>query len=92
MTTTIHTEMMQIAVEAAEYITRLNGVNETFQIDGDTLSAVIRYEAVTGYDAGDYYTAPYSWIERETAMIEGVYNEDGDNDPEAAEWLKKMLN
>ncbi len=91
MTTATHTELMQIAKEAAEYITKLNGENETFQIDGATLSAVIRYEAECGYDAGDYWTAPCSWIERDTAKVVAVYNEDGD-DTEAAEWLKKMLN
>ena len=48
MTTATHTELMQIAKEAAEYITKLNGENETFEIEGDTLTAVIAYEAEIG--------------------------------------------
>lgn len=92
MTTAMHTELQQIAKEAAAYITRLNGESDTFQIDGATLSAVISYEAETGEDAGDYWTAPSWWIERETAHVEGVYDEDGENDKEAAEWLAKQLN
>lgn len=90
MTTATHTELMQIAKEAAEYITKLNGESETFQIDGATLSAIIRYEAECGYDKGDYWTAPCSWVERDEVAVE-VYTEDGD-DAEAAEWLKNMLN
>ena len=92
MTATTHTELMHIAKNAAAYINRLNGECDTFQIDGDTLTAVITYEAETGYERGDYWTAPSWWIERETAIVEGVYNEDGENDPEAAEWLAKQLN
>lgn len=91
MTAATHSELMQIAKEAAAYITKLNGESETFEIEGDTLTAVIAYEAEIGYDAGDYWTAPCSWIERDTAKVVAVYNEDGD-DTEATEWLKKMLN
>lgn len=92
MTPTTRTELMNIAKQAAAYITRLNGECDTFQIDGATLSAVIAYEAETGEDRGDYWTAPSWWIERETVRVEGVYNEDGKNDKEAAEWLAQQLN
>lgn len=92
MTTATRNELMNIAAQAAAYITRLGGESDTFQIDGETLSVVIAYEAETGEDRGDYWTAPYSWIERETVNVEGVYNEDGNNDTEAAEWLAKQLN
>lgn len=92
MTTATRTELMHIAKQAAAYITRLNGESDTFQIDGETLSVVIAYEAETCEDRGDYWTAPYSWIKRETVYVEGVYNEDGNNDTEAAEWLAKQLN
>ena len=86
MTTATHTELQQIAEQAAAYIARLNGECDTFQIDGATLSAVIAYEAETDEDRDDY------WAGRETVSVEGVYNEDGDNDTEAAEWLAKRLN
>ena len=75
MTTSTHIELQQIAKQAAAYITRLNGESDTFQIDGATLSAVIAYEAETGEDKGDYWTAPSWWIERETVSVEGVYDE-----------------
>lgn len=90
MTTATYTELMQIAKEAAAYITKLNGESKTFEIEGDTMTAVIEYKAEIGYDAGDYWTAPCSWVERDEVAVE-VYTEDGD-DVEAAEWLKKMLN
>lgn len=91
MTTATHTELMQIAKDAAAYITNLNGESKTFEIEGNTMTAVIEYRAEIGYDKGDYYwTAPCSWVERDEVAVE-VYTEDGD-DTEAAEWLKKMLN
>lgn len=71
MTTTTHAELMNIAKQAADYINRLNGECDTFQIDGATLSAVITYEAETGENRGDYWTAPSWWIERETVSVEG---------------------
>ena len=91
MATATHTELMQIATKAAAYITKLNGESETFEIEGDTMTAVIKYTAEIGYDKGDYWTAPCSWVEHEEAKVVAVYNEDGD-DAEAAEWLKNMLN
>lgn len=65
MTTATHTELMQIAKEAAAYITKLNGESKTFEIEGDTMTAVIEYKAEIGYDKGDYWTAPCSWVERD---------------------------
>lgn len=91
MTTATNTELMQIAKEAAERITKLNGESKTFEIEGNTLTAVIAYEAEIGEDNGDRYTAPSWWVEREEAKVVAVYNENGD-DAEAAEWLKNMLN
>ncbi len=69
MTTTTYNEQMNITIKAAEYINRLNSESETFQIDGEIFSAVISYEAETKQDKGDYYTAPYSWIENETVTV-----------------------
>ncbi len=90
MTPTTRTELMNIAKDAAAYITRLNGECDTFQIDGATLSAVIAYEAETGEDRGDYWIAPSWWIERERISVEGVYDEEGNNDKEAAAYPEKM--
>lgn len=92
MTPTTRTELMNIAKDAAAYIVRLKGECDTFQIDSETLSAVIVYEAETDEDRGDYWTGPIGWTGQETVSVEGVYNEDGDNDTEAAEWLAKRLN
>lgn len=91
MTPTTRTELMNIATQATAYIARLGGECDTFQIDGETLSAVIRYEVETDEDKGDGRTAPGWWIELETVSVEGVYDEDGNNDTEAAEWLAKQL-
>ena len=49
-------------------------------------------EAETFEDKGDYWTAPSWSIEDETVAVEAVYDEDGEEDKEAADWLKKMLN
>lgn len=92
MTTATHTELMNIAKDAAAYINRLNGECDTFEIDGATLTAVITYDAEIVEDKGDYWTAPSWSIEDETVAIEAVYDEDGEEDKEAADWLKKMLN
>lgn len=92
MTTTTRTELMNIAKQAAAYINRLNGESNTFEIYGDHLTAIITYEAEIGEDNGDYWTAPGWWIERETVSVGEVYNEDGECDPEAAEWLENQLN
>lgn len=91
MKTATHTELMQIAKDAAKYITKLNGESKTFEIEGNTVTAIIAYEAEIGYDKGDYWTAPCSWVEHDEIKVVAVYNEGGD-DTEAAEWLKKMLN
>ncbi len=92
MTTTIHTEMLKLADKAATYITNLNGESESFEVESNGIIAVVTYKAEIGEDAGDYWTAPSCWIKSETATVEGVYNKNGENDTEAAEWLKKMLN
>ncbi len=92
MTTATHIELMNIAKYAAAYINRLNGECDTFEIDGATLTAVITYEAEIVEDKGDYWTAPSWSIEDETVAVEAVYDEDGEEDKEAADWLKKMLN
>lgn len=92
MTTATHTTMQNLAKQAAEYITKLNGESETFEVVCGDYLAVIAYEAEIGYDKGDYWTAPAWWVKRETVSVEVVVNEDGDEDKEAAEWLAKQLN
>lgn len=92
MTPVTHTELMNIVKDAAAYIARLNGENDTFEIEGETLIAEICYEAEIGEDAGDYWTAPCWWIEREQIRVEGVYDEDGNNDKEAVAYLGTLLN
>ena len=92
MTTATHIELMNIAKDAAAYINRLNGECDTFEIDGATLTAVITYDAEIVEDKGDYWTAPSWSIEDETVAVEAVYDEDGEEHKEAADWLKKMLN
>ncbi len=92
MTTATHTAMLNLAKQAAVYISRLNGEADTFEVEHNGMTAVVTYTAEIGEDAGDYRTAPSWWIERETATVESVYDEEDNEDTEAAEWLKKMLN
>ena len=72
--------------------TKLNGEAETFEIESNGITAVIAYDTEIVEDKGDYWTAPSWSIEDETVAIEAVYDEDGNEDKEAADWLKKMLN
>ncbi len=92
MTTAAHTELQAMAQQATAYIARLNGEADTFEVEGATLMAEICYEAEIGEDAGDYWTAPSWWIERERISVEGVYDEEGNNDKEAAAYLETLLN
>lgn len=92
MTATTHSAMLKLAEKAAAYITRLNGESESFEVESNGMTAVVTYSVEIGEDVGDRWTAPSWWIERETVDIEAVYNTEGDEDAEAAAWLKKMLN
>lgn len=92
MTTSTHTELQQIAKQAAAYITKLNGECETFEIECNGITAVIAYDAEIIEDKGDYWTAPSWSIEDETVAVEAVYDENGDEDKEAVDWLEKQLN
>nr|DAP22742.1 MAG TPA: hypothetical protein [Caudoviricetes sp.] len=83
---------MNLAKQAAAYITKLNGEAETFEIESNGITAVIAYDTEIVEDKGDYWTAPSWSIEDETVAVEAVYDEDGEEDKEAADWLKKMLN
>lgn len=83
MTQTTYTELQALAQEAAARIALLDGEVDTFQIDGDTLSAVIDYRVEVD---------EVREISRQTVIVEGVYDENGDNDTEAAAWLAKQLN
>ena len=92
ITTATYTTMQNLAKQAAAYITKLNGEAETFEIESNGITAVIAYDAEIVEDKGDYWTAPSWSIEDETVAVEAVYDEDGEEDKEAADWLKKMLN
>lgn len=92
MTTATHTTMQNLAKQAAEYITKLNGEAETFEVVCGDYLAVLAYEAEIAEDNGDYWTAPSWSIEGETVTVKAVYDENGDEDKEAAEWLGAMLN
>ena len=73
----------QFAKEIANYINyHCDGVDEGFEIEYEGFTAFVSYKAEIREDAGDYWTAPSWWIERETVSVEGVYNEDGEIVPE----------
>lgn len=91
MTTATRNELMILARQAADYITKLNGESMTFEVETEHYAACVRYEAEIGEDAGDYWTAPAWWIESERAIVEAVYDEDGE-DKEATEFVQEMLN
>ncbi len=92
MTTVAHTELQAMAQQAAAYIANLNGESSTFEVAGAAHIAEICYEVEIGEDAGDWWTAPSWWIESERVTVEGVYDEEGNNDKEAAAYLEKYLN
>ncbi|WP_300744501.1 hypothetical protein [uncultured Rikenella sp.] len=92
MTPATHTELLNLAKMAADYITKLNGESETFDVYTEHYTATIDYRATIGEDAGDRWTASDWWIESEETRVEGVYNEEGEEIPELTEWMKKMLN
>ena len=91
MATATHNELLTLAKMAADYITKLNGESETFDVDTENFTACINYEAEIGEDKGDYWTAPSWWVKSEKTTVEAVFNEDGE-DKEAAEFLQKMVN
>ena len=80
MASTTRTELMNLAKQAAAYITKLNGEAETFEIESNGITAVIAYDAEIVEDKGDYWTAPSWSIEDETVAVEAVINEDGNED------------
>lgn len=83
----------QFAKEIAHYINyHCDGENKGFEIEHEGFTASVSYKAEIREDAGDYWTAPSWAIEDETVAVEAVYDEDGEEDKEAADWLKKMLN
>lgn len=92
MNATTHTEMLDLVKQAADYITKLNGESETFDVYTENYTATIDYRATIGEDAGDRWTASDWWIESEETRVEGVYNEEGEEVAELTEWMKKMLN
>ncbi len=91
MITATHAELQNLAKLATDYITKLNGENEYFEVETENFTACINYEAEIGEDNGDRWTAPSWWVKSETATVKAVFNEDGE-DKEAAEFLQMMLN
>ena len=50
MTTATHNELLTLARQAADYITKLNGESETFDVETENFTACINYEAEIGED------------------------------------------
>lgn len=95
MTTATHNELLTLAKMAADYITKLNGESETFEVETENFTACINYEAeyemVRG---GDHYCGIWEMIPElvsEHTTVESLMTDDGE-DKEAAEFLQKMLN
>ena len=95
MTTATHNELMALATLAADYITKLNGESEYFEVETENFTACINYEAeykmVRG---GDHYCGIWemaSELVSERTTVELLLTEDGE-DKEAADYLQKMLN
>lgn len=95
MTTATRNELQNLAKLAADYITKLNGESEYFEVETENFTACIRYKAeyemVRG---GDHYCGIWEMIPElvsECTTVESVLTDDGE-DKEAAEFLQKMLN
>ena len=95
MTTATHNELLTIAKLAADYITKLNGEDDTFEVETENFTACIRYEAE--YDivrGGDSYCGIWEMVPElvsECTTVESLMTEDGE-DREAAKCLEQMLN
>lgn len=85
-----------IAAQAKQYIDKLNGENEAFEIEHAGYLVFFNYEAETGEDPGDNWTAPSWWIGRENIEITEAWDADGNECPEIAEAvaaaLKEIMN
>lgn len=95
MTTEINNELLNLARLAADYITKLNGESDTFEVETENFTACIKYEAeykmVRG---GDSYCGIWEMVPElvsEQTTVEAVFNDDSE-DKEAAEFLQKMFN
>lgn len=95
MTTATHNELMALATLAVDYITKLNGESDTFEVETENFTACINYEAeykmVRG---GDSYCGIWEMVSElvsEHTTVESLMTDDGE-DKEAAEFLQKMLN
>lgn len=95
MTTATRNELQNLAKLTADYITKLNGESETFEVETENFTACIRYEAeyemVRG---GDHYCGIWEMVSElvsERTTVESVLTDDGE-DKEAAEFLQKMFN
>lgn len=88
----VRNELPNLAAMARQYIDRLNGESEEFEVVSNGVLAVINYKAVTSEDPGDYSTAPAWDIEHETIEVAEAYDADGNECPEAAIELEKLLN
>lgn len=78
----------------ARRIDDLNGESMKFEVDYNGVTAEIEYEAESGHDDGDYYTAPCTWVNDEIVRVTAVYENDGEGRefPEVAEYLEAQLN
>ena len=96
MITATHTDLMNIAAQARQYINRLNGENEAFEIEHAGYLVFFNYEAEVNSDPGDNWTAPSWWIERENIEVTEAWDAEGNERPDIAEavaaTLKEMMN
>lgn len=96
MTAATHTDLMNIAAQARQYIDRLNGESEAFEIEHAGYLVFFNYEAEVNSDPGDNWTAPSWWVERENIEVIEAWDADGNECPEIAESvaaaLKEIMN
>lgn len=68
--------------------------NGSFDVECGNLVAVGRVEVEIAEDKGDYYTAPYSWVEGMRVVVDALFDEWGEEieNPEYIAYLNKMMN
>lgn len=84
-------QLTQLAKAINEVIGSMNCNNGTFDVEQGNLVAFGRYEAEIAEDEGDRWTAPSWWVKSERVIVEGLFDNEG-NEIENAEFIAYLNN
>lgn len=93
MTTETRKKLEEFADAIAQHITDLNGESMEFPFSDYNFEAELEYTAEIGYDKGDRWTAPDSWIKSEKVYVNALWDlDEGEENEECRKWLENALN